>query len=123
MPEAGVPAERLPFVSVLCVGEMLPGRLLEALRRDGIGVICSGSHGRGVQVLRHFQASAVVCADPTFAAAIAFSPAPVILLAPADAAPCIPGVTVVNRHTDPDTVVHLIRKLATNPADRPVVQG
>jgi hypothetical protein len=50
------------FVQVLYVGRSGSAELVEALRRDGVGVIVAFDHERAARLLRHFRPDAILCA-------------------------------------------------------------
>jgi hypothetical protein len=50
------------FVQVLYVGRSGGAELVEALRRDGVGVIVAFDHERAARLLRHFRPDAILCA-------------------------------------------------------------
>jgi hypothetical protein len=62
---APAPVDTAPapaFVQVLYVGGSGGAELVEALRRDGVGVIVAFDHERAARMLRHFRPDAILCA-------------------------------------------------------------
>ena len=75
------------FVQVLYVGRSGRTELVDALRRDGIGVIVAFDCERAARLLRHFRPDAILCA-----------PSDASILLPY-AEPSVPVLTLV--HDDP----------------------
>jgi len=106
------PMDSPRLVSALCVGQAVSADLIAACYREHVAVVVSA---RGMQVLRHFHADAVIClaADPNAVMALADSKIPVVVLASDTADWAIPGVTVIGRDTPVPTLARLIREVAT----------
>ena len=73
------------FVQVLYVGRSGGADLVEALRRDGVGVIIAFDHERAARLLRHFRPDAILCAPVDASALLPYAePSVPILTLPYD---------------------------------------
>ena len=105
-------ADDARFLSALCVGRPVKSELIAACHREHVGVVVSP---RGMQLLRHFRADAVIClgAEPEAVSALANNRIPVVVLASAPWEWTLPGVTVISADLPPVTLARLIREAAT----------
>jgi hypothetical protein len=74
------------FVQVLYVGRSGGAELVEALRRDGVGVIVAFDHERAARLLRHFRPDAILCAPADAGALVPYAE---------------PNVPILTLHEDP----------------------